>query len=88
MIFSTLSSSLVPISEDSLSFQCLTASSTAAYLFAGHSDVQFESQEVQSVLSSFPFLLTATSELWAGKNDSDPFWKVDSVSEDEGSIRL
>lgn len=50
--------------------------------------MQFESQEVQSVLSSFPFLLTATSELWAGKNDSDPFWKVDSVSEDEGSIRL
>ncbi|NWT54756.1 B3GA1 glucuronosyltransferase, partial [Erythrocercus mccallii] len=34
----------------------------ALYPFAGHSDVQFELQEVQSLLSSFPFLLTATSE--------------------------
>lgn len=50
--------------------------------------MQFELQEVQSVMSSFPFLLTATSEFWAGKNDSDPFWKVDNVSEDEGSIGL
>lgn len=46
--------------RDSLPFQCL--SSIAAYPFAGHSDVQFDLQEVQSVLSCFPFLLAATSE--------------------------